>query len=98
MVRLQNNSGILYKRRATVGIVEKIHNGFLQFRRRTDLDRAVFCDECPGQRREVFHVRTKYDWLPSDNRFHRILTAMRGQAFAHEHNCGNAVPISKFAG
>ena len=49
------------------------------------------------QRGEVLHVRTEYDRAIGDDRFHWILSAARGQAFAHEDDRRNRIPVPQFA-
>jgi hypothetical protein len=42
-------------------------------------------------------VRTKDDRFARENRFYGILSTVRGEAFPHEHDSGDAVPALKFA-
>src|SRR5262249_25669753 len=44
----------------------------------------------------VFHMRTKHNRFACENRFHRILSAVRAEAFPDEHDSGDAVPALKF--
>src|SRR4029077_10939687 len=41
-------------------------------------------------------VRTKHDGFARENRFHGILSSVRGEAFPDEHHSGDAVPALKF--
>ncbi len=51
-----------------------------------------------GEVGEIFHVRPEDDRTPGHDRLDRILTAARGQAFAHENNRRGRVPIAQFPG
>src|SRR5215211_4760490 len=41
-------------------------------------------------------MRTKYNRLARENRLHRILSPVRGEAFPDEHHSGESVPALKF--
>src|SRR2546430_2538872 len=42
-------------------------------------------------------MRTKHNRFARENRFDRILSPVRGEAFSDEHHSGDAVPALKFA-
>ena len=42
-------------------------------------------------------MRTKHNRFARENRFHRILSPVRGETFPDEHHSGDAVPALKFA-
>ena len=41
-------------------------------------------------------MRTKHNRFARENRLHRILSPVRGEAFPDEHHSGNVVPALKF--
>jgi hypothetical protein len=54
-------------------------------------------DERLGEAGEVLHLRAKDDRTPGDDRFDRVLSTSRSQAFAHKDDGRDGVPISQFA-
>src|SRR5262249_18040398 len=42
-------------------------------------------------------MRTKHNRFARENRLHRILSSVRGEAFPDDHHSGDAVPALKFA-
>ena len=45
---------------------------------------------------KVFHMRTKHNRFACEDRFHRILSPVRGEALPDKHHRGDAVPALKF--
>src|SRR4029077_15033421 len=43
-------------------------------------------------------MRTKHNRFARENRFHRILSPVRGETFPDEHHSGDAVPALKLTG
>ena len=94
----QNVARVLQKALARIAVAQKLGDCHFKGIDIANLDRAFLQDECFRKCREVFHVRSKHDWFAGHNRLHRILTALRGQAFPNEYNGGDTIPELKFAG
>src|SRR2546423_3136528 len=62
------------------------------------LSGAVSRHERLCEHRKIFHVRPENDRDPGNDCFHRILSALRSQAFANEDDRGQTVPSLELAG
>src|SRR6266481_2128759 len=72
---IQGFPRVLHDFFAIVGICQEIRHGPPQFGRRVDLNRSPTGQQCVCQRREIFHMGTKYNRFPGQDRLSRILPA-----------------------
>src|SRR5260370_10974764 len=97
LMHAQNFTCVLNEAVARFAMAQKLDDRSFEGIGIADLDRAFFRNKGFSECREVFHMRPKNDWLAHQNRFDRIFPAMCSEAFSHENNGGNNVPISQFA-
>ena len=95
-VRAQNFTRILNEALARSAVAQKLNNNRFKRINVGNFDCAISGDKLTRKYSEVFHVRTKHDWLASQNRFDRILSTVRSKTFPHENNSGYVVPALKF--
>ena len=95
-VHAQNFTRILNKALARSAVAQKLGNNPFKRINVANFDCAISGDKLARKYGEVFHVRTKHDWLASQNRFDGVLSAVRSKTFPHENNSGYVVPALKF--